>query len=89
VLEYDHSVGRSITGGYVYRGNRFPALVGHYFYGDAVSGWIRSFRFDGSGRPTAQRDWTPAFGTHSVWSFGVGATGELYAMGGSELFVLD
>src|SRR5207245_2130935 len=39
VLEYDHSGGRcSITGGYVYRGQKYPALAGKYFYGDFCSG---------------------------------------------------
>jgi len=86
VLEYSHAVGQSITGGYVYRGQQFPALVGHYFYGDAVAGWIRSFRIGDDGRPVDQRDWTPEFGTNSVWSFGTGAAGELYMMGGSSIY---
>lgn len=40
IYEYNHDVGRSITGGYVYRGESFPQLVGAYIYGDFVSGKI-------------------------------------------------
>ena len=39
VHEYSHSVGRSITGGYVYRGNLSPELKGKYIFGD----WSTSF----------------------------------------------
>ncbi|MGI9343928.1 MAG: PQQ-dependent sugar dehydrogenase [Gammaproteobacteria bacterium] len=43
--EYDHTEGdRSITGGFVYRGSRIPSLVGHYVFGDWVSG--RLFNLD-------------------------------------------
>jgi glucose/arabinose dehydrogenase len=38
VAEYDHSLGCSVTGGHVYRGNDFPILQGYYFYGDFCSG---------------------------------------------------
>ncbi len=34
IVEYDHDVGVSVAGGYVYRGSQFPALVGKYVFGD-------------------------------------------------------
>ena len=33
-LEYDHTDGISITGGFVYRGSAIPALLGKYVFGD-------------------------------------------------------
>lgn len=33
-IEIPHSDGASITGGFVYRGKKFPELVGHYIFGD-------------------------------------------------------
>ena len=43
--QYDHTEGdQSITGGFVYRGSRIPSLVGHYVFGDWVSG--RLFNLD-------------------------------------------
>ena len=40
VVTYGHAQGRSITGGYVYRGDDIPGLVGAYIYGDIISGRI-------------------------------------------------
>jgi len=37
IAEYDHDEGRSITGGYVYRGSQIPALVGRYVFGDYIT----------------------------------------------------
>jgi len=47
ILEYSHSVGASITGGHVYRGNLLPGLVGWYVYADYVQGKIWALRYDG------------------------------------------
>ena len=82
VLEYDHTAGCSIIGGYVYRGSALPALVGQYFYGDFCSGWIRSFRFDGAAA-VEERDWTPELGIlpgFALVSFGEDGNGELYVI---------
>ncbi len=40
VLTYPHSEGQSVTGGYVYRGEAIPELVGRYVFGDFVSGTL-------------------------------------------------
>ena len=37
---YDHSLGCSVTGGYVYRGTLLPEIYGWYVYGDHCSGII-------------------------------------------------
>jgi glucose/arabinose dehydrogenase len=87
VTDYDHGDGCSISGGYVYRGQAIPDLQGTYFYSDYCSGFVRSFRFDGSGA-TDERSWPelePPSGDRQVTSFGEDADGELYLMtdGGS------
>ncbi len=51
VWDYDHSLGQSITGGFVYRGDRVPELVGKYIYADFVSGRIWSLLYDGTSEP--------------------------------------
>ncbi len=37
-----HAEAASVTGGYVYRGRRLPEVVGHYLFGDWISGQIWS-----------------------------------------------
>lgn len=48
VYEYDHSLGFSITGGYVYRGSRIASLVGRYLYTDFGIGTVWALEWDGN-----------------------------------------
>ena len=45
IVEYDHSLGCSVTGGYVYRGDKIPSLRGYYVYGDYCSGKIWALNY--------------------------------------------
>jgi cysteine-rich repeat protein len=79
VLEYSHSQGCSVTGGYVYRGCRMPDLRGTYFYSDYCSGFIRTFKGVSGGVAQNQQDRTVDVGTGGgVSSFGEDARGEMY-----------
>ena len=80
VLDYSHSDGCSVTGGRVYRGTELPDLVGHYFYADYCSTWIKSFRLDGTSALDGT-DWTSLFGgVASISSFGEDGLGNLYVV---------
>jgi hypothetical protein len=76
VTEYGRDAGCSITGGYVYRGELIPEVVGHYFYSDFCTGILRSFN------PTVgDVDWSQQVGQiPTPSSFGVGGDGELYVL---------
>jgi quinoprotein glucose dehydrogenase len=46
IWEYDHEAGKSITGGVVYRGRKYPELVGCFVYADYVSGRLWALKYD-------------------------------------------
>ena len=75
VIEYDHSVGCSVTGGYVYRGARSPRLGGQYIYGDFCSGRIFGATRSASGAVTTQQLIDVSF---NISTFGEDVTGEVY-----------
>ena len=81
VIEYTHSEGCSITGGFVYRGRDLPELSGVYFYADYCTSLLRSFRYR-DGRATEPTDWRPILDPDGdlsrVTSFGEDTQGELY-----------
>ena len=47
--------GKSVTGGLVYRGTRYPTLTGKYIFGDFISGHIWSLTRNGANPPTVER----------------------------------
>jgi glucose/arabinose dehydrogenase len=77
VYEYPHDGGRcSVTGGYVYRGNEIPGLVGAYLFSDWCTGGLRAIRVDETGAVVEE-----AVLAETGWrftSFGVDLDGELY-----------
>ena len=83
-VQYEHTLGCSVIGGYVYRGAAMPELSGRYLYSDYCEGWLRSFEVTANGA-----------GEHRVWSdvhlpgavsFGRDGAGELYLIGAGSVF---
>ncbi len=77
IFEYPHTVGKSITGGLVYRGQAVPQLAGGYLYADFVSGKLWALWYDAQAkRVTANR---PILGNQMpVMSFGADQANEAY-----------
>ncbi len=73
-LTYSHSEGCSISGGYVYRGQAMPELVGVYFYGDYCSGKIWTAWQDNSGTWRSELFMSTGY---QISSFGEDMNGEL------------
>jgi hypothetical protein len=65
LIDYAHSDGCSITGGYVYRGSAIPEIAGRYFYSDFCGGWLRSF-FVAGGNATSESTGTCLGRQHPV-----------------------
>ena len=71
ILEYSRTEGISVTGGYVYRGKRFPALQGIFLYGDYGTGNLWGVRANGSNQLLL----APKL---AITAFGEDENGELY-----------
>jgi uncharacterized repeat protein (TIGR03806 family) len=100
VVEHSHSDFRSITGGFVYRGERLKELQGGYIYGDFDTGriwWFLPVEIGGYGEakkhifPSDHRELART--TYRIVSFGEDADGEVYFLdftgGGIHQLVKD
>jgi glucose/arabinose dehydrogenase len=77
IWEYHHDIGKSITGGNVYRGKLVPELDGAYLYADYVTGQVWALFYDRAKKQvtanrTIQQKGLP------ILSFGQDDEGEVY-----------
>lgn len=92
IYDYSHSIGQSITGGYVYRGGNYldggVSLDGTYVFGDFVSQKVFSFRYTGTDiandaaqdRTSEVRNATNGGTINGISSFGEDLNGNLYVV---------
>jgi uncharacterized repeat protein (TIGR03806 family) len=73
-IEHHHSVFRSLTGGVVYYGKKYPDLDGAYIYGDYSTGAIWGARHDGT---KTLSDVALADSRLQIVGFGIDPAGEL------------
>ena len=79
IWEYHHDVGKSLTGGLVYRGRRLKELDGSYIYGDYITNKLWALRYDDAkGRVVANRPLAEPRAL--VMSFGEDEQGEIYLL---------
>ena len=84
VVEHHHTECRSITGGYVYHGAKFPELRGAYIYGDYQYGKVWGLRYDGE-----KVTWHKELADTAVFiaSFAVTRSGDIFAIDNTTGFI--
>jgi quinoprotein glucose dehydrogenase len=75
----NHTIGISVTGGYVYRGKKIPSLRGVYVYADYQMGTIWGLRYE-KGRLTADGVLAGENPLRQISSFAEDGDGELYVI---------
>ncbi len=78
IFEYHHDVGKSITGGHVYRGKLVPELGGWYLYADYVGGQVWALKYDFDKKQVVAN--RPLGVAMPIMSFGEDEDGEVYFM---------
>lgn len=77
VWEYDHLVGKSITGGRVYNSDRIPNLTGKYIYADYVTGAVWALTYNEvTGKASSNEQLIE--GGVPVLAFGEDQSGEIF-----------
>ena len=78
IFDYHHDLGKSITGGVVYRGKQVPELEGAYLYADYVSGKLWALWYDAAQKTVTANREIPLPKSIPVMSFGEDENGEVY-----------
>ncbi len=78
IFEYHHDIGKSITGGNVYRGKAIPELDGAYIYADYVSNKVWALWYDADKKQVIANREIPTPKPIPVMSFGEDENGETY-----------
>jgi glucose/arabinose dehydrogenase len=94
VAQYDHGIGQSITGGYVYRGAAIADLRGTYLYADYGSERFFALRMANGSVAQAQLEISdninPGGDVAGLSSFGQDNAGELYVVSfGGSVYRID
>ncbi|CAJ0948850.1 unnamed protein product [Ranitomeya imitator] len=96
IFAYGHNVGKSVTGGYVYRGCEYPNLNGLYIFGDFMNGRLMALREDETTKQWTKQDicmgdknvcaFPKLINTYNkfIISFGEDEAGELYFLSTSD-----
>ena len=82
--EYDHQVGKSITGGPVVRGSPIPELEGRYLYGDFVSGRMWALGVQDSSDPSTISNQLIPWNGLPIFGFGHDQDGAVYVLTSSN-----
>ncbi|QEL14244.1 PQQ-dependent sugar dehydrogenase [Limnoglobus roseus] len=77
VIELSHTIAASVTGGYVYRGKKFPELVGKYVFGDWMTRRIWAATITGTELVSLDELTAPQV---RIIAFGEDNDGELYLL---------
>jgi glucose/arabinose dehydrogenase len=77
LFTYNHTIGKSITGGYVYRGKAYSELFGKYIFSDFEAGTLWSLDFSSS---NAEPKMFVLAQSSNVASLGEDQDGELYVL---------
>jgi glucose/arabinose dehydrogenase len=85
IWEYNHSVGKCVIGGFVYRGKSVPELEGAYLYADYVTGQLWALWYDAATEKVTANRTIRKSGT-PVLSYGEDDNGEVYFLTERDIF---
>jgi glucose/arabinose dehydrogenase len=90
VAEYAHPLGESITGGFVYRGSKYPNLRGRYVFGDFITHLLFNIDAATAATSTLSVSSGDVIGTINPSAFAEDQAGELYIVDyNGQLFSLN